>query len=457
MEQIEQVVETNNRFKNLGLNEKILKVISELKFIEPSEIQEKSIPIILKGRDVIGKSATGSGKTLAFASGIIEKIEPGKGIQALILTPTRELAEQVSKSFKLFSRYYKNNVLEVYGGVSINPQIENLRDAEIVVGTPGRILDHLERRTLDLSKVRFLVLDEADRMLDMGFIEYVQNIIERCPQERQTLLFSATISPDIERIANHNMKNPEYVEVASHVDPSKLKQTLYDVPNHLKFSLLVHLLKGEKQGLVMVFCNTRRNADMIEMNLRRYGLNAVVIHGGLAQNRRNSIMKQFHTGEACILICTDVAARGLDIKGVSHVYNYDSPGSSTDYIHRIGRTARAGKEGQAINLVSPRDFANFRRVCEGIPFSITHEPLPHNLESLPVRFEMSGREGRFRSGRNFGDRRPGGFRDRERSGSGSRSSGREGRSGGFRGRSSSGFRPRSNHQGSSGPGRYGRR
>ncbi|MDP3882289.1 MAG: DEAD/DEAH box helicase [Nanoarchaeota archaeon] len=447
------IVEVSSKFKELGLNNKILKVIEELKFKEPSEIQEKSIPTILQGKDVIGKSATGSGKTLAFAAGIIEKIQAGKGIQALILTPTRELAEQVSKSFKLFSKYYQANVLEVYGGVSINPQIENLRDAEIVVGTPGRILDHLERRTLDLSKVRFLVLDEADRMLDMGFIEDVQKIIELCPQERQTLLFSATISPDIENIANHYMKHPEYVEVASHVDPTKLKQVLYDVPNNLKFSLLVHLLKQEREGLVMVFCNTRRNADMIEKNLRRYALNAVVIHGGLAQNRRNAIMGQFHSGEVGILICTDVAARGLDIKGVSHIYNYDSPGSSTDYIHRIGRTARAGKEGKAINLVSPRDFANFRRVCEGIPFSITHEPIPQNLEPLAVRFEMSGREGRsggFRSG-GFRGRSSSGFRgrsDRGDSGDGDR------RSGGFRPRSSYG------HGGSRGgrsSGQYGRR
>ncbi len=425
----EIIIESNEKFKALGLNEKILKVIGELNFKEPSEIQEKSIPAILQGKDVIGKSATGSGKTLAFASGIIEKVHKGQGLQALILTPTRELAEQVAEAFKLFSKYYQINVLEVYGGVSINPQMRDLEDAEIVVGTPGRILDHLERRTIDLTKVRFLVLDEADRMLDMGFIDDVQEIIEHCPTERQTLLFSATISPDIERIANDYMKSPKYVEVASHVDPSKLTQILYDVPNNMKFSLLVHLLKNEHSGLVMVFCNTRRNADLISSNLKRYGLHAQAIHGGLTQNRRTAIMDEFHSGTTYILICTDVAARGLDIKGVSHVYNYDSPKDSTEYIHRIGRTARAGKEGKAVNLVSPRDFANFRRVCEGIPFSITHEKLPQ-LEPLPVRFNMSsggggqgysgGRGGNFRrEGSGFGGRRFGG----RSSGSG-RSSGR---------------------------------
>ena len=291
----------------------------------------------------------------------------------------------------------------------------------------------------------------------MGFIDDLKRIIERCPKHRQTMLFSATISRDIERIANNYMNNPIRIDINNQVDPSKLRQVYYDVPQQIKFSLLVNFLRNEQTNLVMVFCNTKRNVDFLAENLKMHNIDALAIHGGFSQNKRSETMIRFHSGKAKVLICTDVAARGLDIKGVSHVYNYDSPGSSTDYIHRIGRTARAGKEGQAINLVSPRDFANFRRVCEGIPFSITHEPLPHNLESLPVRFEMSGREGRFRSGRNFGDRRPGGFRDRERSSSGSRSSGREGRSGGFRGRSSSGFRPRSNHQGSSGPGRYGRR
>ena len=400
------------RFRELGLSEKILSVIGEMKFKEPSEIQIKSIPLILKGKDVIGKSATGSGKTLAFGARLIENIERGKGVQALILTPTRELAEQVGKALSNFAKYYDINLLEVYGGVSINPQIYDLKEAEIVVGTPGRILDHLERRTLNLSGVRFLVLDEADRMLDMGFIDDVRQIIGECPEKRQTLLFSATISPDIERIADEYMKDPQYVEVASHVDPSKLKQAFYDVPNHLKFSLLVHLLKEERKGLVMVFCNTRQNADMIAMNLKRYGLHALAIHGGLAQNRRNSIMEDFHSGEVLILICTDVAARGLDIKNVSHVYNYDSPKTSTEYIHRIGRTARAGKEGKAVSLVSPRDFENFRRVCEGIPYSIALEELP-NLETLHVKFDFSRgrRSGRF-GGRGGGNRGSGRFSGR---------------------------------------------
>ena len=323
------------KFKALKLSEGILKAIEELGFKEPSEIQEKAIPLVLEGKDILGSSATGSGKTLAFGAGIIEKVARGRGVQALIMTPTRELAQQVASALRRFSRHYGLNIKEVYGGVSIEPQIRELETADVVVGTPGRLLDHLERRTLDLRKVRFLVLDEADRMLEMGFIEDVESIINRCPKERQTLLFSATISPDIERIAKRYMINPVNVEVESYVDASKLNQRFYDVPNHLKFSLLVHLLRNEKAGLIMVFCNTRQNTDLIARNLQRHEIDALAIHGGLTQNRRNDIMKSFNSGKALILVCTDVAARGLDIKGISHVYNYDSPKTSTEYIHRI--------------------------------------------------------------------------------------------------------------------------
>src|SRR3989344_7604617 len=228
MEQIEQVVETNNRFKNLGLNEKILKVISELKFIEPSEIQEKSIPFILEGKDVIGKSATGSGKTLAFGAGIIEKIKKGKGIQALVLTPTRELAEQVSQSLKNFSKHYHLKVIDVYGGVSISRQIEEIKYSEVVVGTPGRILDHLRRRTLNLSSLTILVLDEADRMADMGFLPDVEKIIKSCPKNRQTLLFSATTSGDVKHIERKYMSSPKQIVVEQYVDASHLQQEYYN-------------------------------------------------------------------------------------------------------------------------------------------------------------------------------------------------------------------------------------
>src|SRR3989339_434893 len=246
------------RFKKLGLSQEMISLVEKAKFTEPSEIQTKAIPLIMEGKDIIGGSATGSGKTFAFGAPIIEKIIPGEGIQALVLTPTRELAEQITKVLYHFSEHKQLGVTAVYGGVGINPQIEDLKNAEIVVGTPGRILDHLERRTINLNKVKILVLDEADRMLDMGFQEDVEIIIRQCPSDRQTLLFSATISNDIAHLSRKYMKSPIRVSAETYVDPSKLKQVFYDVPDNTKFSLLVHLLKHEHSGLVMVFCNSRK-------------------------------------------------------------------------------------------------------------------------------------------------------------------------------------------------------
>jgi superfamily II DNA/RNA helicase len=400
-----------NEFAKLGLSAGMLKILDDSGIDIPTDIQGRAIPLVLSGKDVLGSSATGSGKTLAFGAGILEKINSRSGVQALVLTPTRELAEQVSKTLSKYSKHLGLKVVEIYGGVSIEPQRHSLRIADIVVGTPGRILDHLRNSNLDLRKLKFLVLDEADRMLDMGFIDDVVTIINQCPKERQTLLFSATISSDISRIAKHYMKDPILIESESQVDPSKLHQVYYDVPSNLKFSLLVHLLKDEKKGLVMVFCNTRRNVDYIAHNLQRNKVDAIAIHGGLAQNKRSRIMEQFHSSHALILVCTDVAARGLDIKNVSHVYNFDVPKTSTEYIHRIGRTARAGKEGIAITVVSQRDYDNFRRVLADPLISIRQEQMPQ-VESIAVRFRevSSDRDNRGRltfggRGRGFGGRR----------------------------------------------------
>ncbi len=411
-------------FKQLGIGEDLLRSIKELNFENPSEIQEKTIPMILQGRDVIGKSATGSGKTLAFGAGIIEKVKKGKGIQALILTPTRELAEQDTQSLKKFAKNHDLKILDIYGGVSITRQIHEIRYSEIIVGTPGRILDHLERRTLNLSNISILVLDEADRMVDMGFLPDVEKIMKRCPQNKQTLLFSATISPDIDYMAHKYMKDPEYVSVKSYIESEKLKQHYYDVSPHEKFSLLVHLLKSDKSELVMVFCNTRRNADIVAQNLNRLGLKATAIHGGRTQSKRNNIMEQFHKGHIQILVCTDVAARGLDIKNVSHIYNYDIPKNSTDYIHRIGRTARAGNEGEAISLVTNRDYENFGKVNLDKSLKITSSELP-NFEDIQFHFSnerkgFHGSDHQGRSGgggRGFSDRRDFGGRNNRRQGS----------------------------------------
>ncbi|MEI6731429.1 MAG: DEAD/DEAH box helicase [archaeon] len=404
-------------FKKLGISEDLIKSIVEAKFTEPTEIQAMAIPLAMAGKDIIGGSATGSGKTLAFGASIIDKAIPGAGLQALILTPTRELAEQITQALTHFSKHKGLHVTAVYGGVGIEPQIYALRRADIVVGTPGRILDHMERETIQFDKIKTLVLDEADRMLDMGFIDDVVSIIKSCPEDRQTFLFSATISQDISHLAARYMKSPEEVAVDSYVDPSKLSQCYYDVPKEAKFSFLVHLLKHEHEGLVMVFCNTRTNTDFVARNLARYDIEAMAIHGGLTQARRNAIMEHFHKGRVFVLVCTDVAARGLDIKGVSHVYNYDLPNSSKDYIHRIGRTARAGKDGKAISLVSNRDYDNFSRVLEDDSLKIERMELPE-FERVFVKFgDVRGRafggqrrgEGRGRDGgdRRGGDRRGG--------------------------------------------------
>lgn len=384
------------QFRKLGLCEYVLKVISNKKFKKPSEIQEKTIPLILEGKDVIAGSATGSGKTLAFGAGIIKNIEKGKGVQGLILTPTRELAEQVAYALEEFAYYKKLEVVPVYGGVSMYNQVKKLAYADIVVATPGRLLDHMQHNSIDLSKVGFLVLDEADRMWDMGFKRDVGKIVSACPKNRQTLLFSATISGDLVDFSEKYMKSPVEIAVESYVDASKLKQIYYDVRSDEKFSLLVHLLKNEKSHLAMIFCNTRRNVDFVVNNLKLNSVNAQAIHGGMDQSKRIRVLKEFNDSKINIIVCTDVASRGLDIQNVSHVYNYDLPSDAKDYVHRIGRTARAGAEGIAINILADRDYDNFsniQRRNEGLV--ITRELTPR-FNKIYVKFDAPRPRGGFR-------------------------------------------------------------
>lgn len=397
------------RFRRLGITEHIIKTIEEQGFEAPSEIQEKAIPLVLEGKDVIAKSATGSGKTLVFGSRLIQHCERGKGLQALVLTPTRELAQQVTDAIRGFSKHKQLRIIAVYGGVSIGPQIDQLKTADITVGTPGRIIDHIQRGTIKLGNVKILVLDEADRMLDMGFIEDVEAIIRRCPEQRQTLLFSATIPDDIKQLASKHMKNPIRISAASYVDPQKLKQVYYDIQENMKFSLLVHLLKKEKTGLVMIFCNSRNTVDFVQKNLKYAGIDAHALHGGFSQGKRSRTMISFHTKESQVLVCTDVASRGLDIPGVSHIYNYDIPKESKQYIHRIGRTARAGEEGKAVNLLSEKDHDNFRRIQGDYHITITKEERPY-IERIEIRRSerprfADNRRGRFHEGRSNERRR----------------------------------------------------
>ncbi len=385
------------KFKQLGLSQDLIKILEKKGFTEPSEIQEKAIPLALEGADIIGGSATGSGKTLAFTAPIIEKIQPTKKPQALILTPTRELAEQVKQAIKEYATNKKLTTTAIYGGININPQISQLKRTDIVVGTPGRILDHLQRNTLKLDSIKFLVLDEVDRMFDMGFHIDVEKILSQCPKQRQTMLFSATVSRDIDHLAKKHTKNAIEISVKSYVDTTKLKQVFYDVSDNEKFSLLVHLLKKEDSRLVMVFCNTRRNVDFVTKNLKKQDIYAQAIHGGLSQNKRTRVLENFHDKNTHVLVCTDVAARGLDIKEVSHVYNYDIPKTADEYTHRIGRTARAGKNGIAINILSSRDYQTFQQIETNPSFKLTKEKTP---EFKRVRISIDNSRGKrsYRTG-----------------------------------------------------------
>lgn len=366
------------KFNELNINKKLIEKTHEEGYEELTLIQEKCLPAIIKGNDVVGQAETGSGKTVAFCLPILDKIVPRNGIQALVLTPTRELCVQVMDVFKDFGAQLKIKTISVYGGVSISNQIKNLPSADIVCGTPGRILDHLGRGTIDFSTVKFLVLDEMDKMFDMGFIKDVEKIISYVPRERQTLMFSATVSYEVHRIMNRHLKNPVIVKTRSQVDTTKLKQVYYDIyQQNNKFPLLVHLLKHSTPGLAIVFCGTRTESDIVAMNLKRQGINALAIHGGMSQHSRSKSLDAIKNETTDVLVATDVAARGLDIKNVTHVYNYDVPPTPKEYTHRIGRTARAGENGDAVTLLTERDHDNFRRVQSNKELNIIKAQMPH--------------------------------------------------------------------------------
>ena len=362
--------------KGITLKPEFEKAIMELGFSEFTEIQEKCIPLIQQGKDVIGLSYTGSGKTAAFGFPALEKVIHQKGIQLLVVVPTRELCNQVAKELRKFTKYKKTEIVQVYGGISINPQIDDLRHADVVVGTPGRLLDHLSRKTLNVDHVKILVLDEADKMFEIGFIDDLKKIISKVPKNSQKLLFSATMPHEIMEIVKNYMNNPERVKMQSYVDKSKLMQHYYDVDRHNKFSLLVHVIKTDLRGLVLVFCATRRTVDIINKNLNRQDISSLGLHGGITQNRRKQIMEAFRDGKLDVLVASDVAARGLDIKNVNLIINYDLPKTSREYVHRIGRTARAGEEGKVVSLLSSDDYDNFTKIREDRSLLIHKMKLP---------------------------------------------------------------------------------
>ena len=391
------------KFQELGLDPQLVKAVEELGYVEPTDIQKATIPLIKKGVDVFGQSSTGSGKTAAFGLPILEKVSRKGRIQVLVLVPIRELCEQVAKEFQKFAKYKQVKILAVYGGVGIESQIRQLRDADIVIGTPGRTLDHLNRRTLDLRNVSFFVLDEADKMFEMGFVDDIKNIARHLPAQRQTLMFSATISSDVMFVAKNYMKNPQKIETETYLERAQLNQTYYNVIRNDKFSLLVHLIKEVKPKLAIVFCATRDRVSLVAKNLSTQGINALAIHGGFTQGKRNQVMDSVKAGKINILVATDVAARGLDIKNVTHVFNYDIPKTSKEYIHRIGRTARAGETGKAISLLAQEDHDNFRKVLSDREIEINVAETP---QFQRIRFETAVVE-RFSRPRRFGSHNQG--------------------------------------------------
>lgn len=367
------------KFGSLEISKKVFNAISDMGFEEPSPIQAEAIPLLMAGLDVIGQAQTGTGKTAAFGIPIVENLSPrSREIQALILTPTRELAIQVAEEITKIGKYREARTLAIYGGQSIDRQILALkRGVQIVVGTPGRILDHLRRKTLRLNAVRFLVLDEADEMLDMGFIDDIESILQETPEEKQTLLFSATMPAEIQRLARKYLRDPRILSVSrDELTVPQIEQVFYEVKEHNKLEGLCRVLDTSTINLAIIFCRTKRGVDELVAGLEARGYEAEGLHGDLTQTQRNKVMRKFRDGQVEILVATDVAARGLDIENVSHVINYDIPQDPESYVHRIGRTGRAGKTGIAMSFVIPREYRQLRLIEKMIKTRIKRLMLP---------------------------------------------------------------------------------
>ncbi|WP_051914342.1 DEAD/DEAH box helicase [Thermorudis peleae] len=372
-------------FADLGLSPELLRAVQEAGFSAPMPVQARVIPIVLSGRDVIVQAQTGTGKTAAFALPILHQRHPLEHrVQALILTPTRELALQVTAVFQQLGRYTGARVVPVYGGQPIERQIRALRDgADIVVGTPGRIIDHLRRETLQLEDVRMVILDEADEMLNMGFIEDVEWILDQTPATRQTGLFSATIPERVAQLAHRYLHDPVRVTIApEHITVPHIRQIVYEVPESAKLAALQRVLAFEQPTSAIIFCRTKSGADTLAQALQARGEDAEAIHGDLTQAQRDRVMARFRAGKAVLLVATDLAARGLDIPQVTHVINYDIPQDPESYVHRIGRTGRAGAPGTAITLVTPRERRMIREIERTISQSLERGRVPSRTQVI---------------------------------------------------------------------------
>jgi len=377
-------------FKTFGLSDPLVQGILATGYTAPTEIQSQAIPAAVSGRDVIGCAQTGTGKTAAFVLPLLNRLSHEKTTRkhparALILTPTRELAVQIERSILGYGRFLKLRALAVYGGVNIQKQITALqRGVDIVVATPGRLMDHMQRRTVDFRAMEVLVLDEADRMLDMGFIKDVQKIVATLPTDRQTMLFSATISSEVKAISKDMQKSPKMIQIGRQRNPIEtVTQHIYPVPKRQKIELLLHMLESNPMYSVLVFSRTKHGADKIRHKLERAGIDAVAIHSNRSQSQRQKALDGFRSGKFQVMVATDIAARGIDVQGISHVINFDVPAFPEDYIHRIGRTGRATATGDAITFVCSDEQEYLRKIEKFIDRRFDREKCPGFAYSAP--------------------------------------------------------------------------
>ncbi len=424
-------------FAPLGLEPRLLSAVDEMGYTDPTPIQREAIPHVLAGRDVVGVAQTGTGKTAAFVLPMLQRTPTKRGVRALVVTPTRELASQIAEVTRDASRGTHHRSAVIFGGVSQKPQVEKLRrGVDIVIACPGRLLDLHGQGLIDLSKVETVVLDEADRMLDMGFWPDVRRILRLLPSERQNLLFSATMDPAVVKVVDSVLTDPVRVETSPPAKPvDRVDQSVYPVCRTQKTDLLAELLKRSDTTRTLVFTRTKRRADRVSKQLSKRGLRSEAIHGDRSQNQRERALEAFRSGRSHVLVATDVVARGIDIDDITHVVNYDMPHTAEDYVHRIGRTARAGADGSAISFLAPEEMDTFHGIERGLDSVLGCEDLEgfrYSARTVPDPQRSAGRSaGGSASGSAGGSagRSGGGTAKRgsNRSGGGSRRGGRGGR------------------------------
>ena len=391
-------------FETLGLSTELLRAVSDQGYLEPTPVQQQAIPLILEGADLMARAQTGTGKTAGFTLPLLQKLNAGsqkaghrRAVRALILTPTRELAAQVKESVATYGQHLSLKSAVIFGGVKINPQIMKLRmGVDILVATPGRLLDHAGQKTVDLSKVQFLVLDEADRMLDMGFIHDIRKILALLPKQRQNLLFSATFSEEIKRLAGGFLKSPKLVEISRHNTPSEqVAQVIHPVDRERKRALLSWIIGSKNWKQVLVFTRTKHSANRLSKQLSQDGIHASAIHGNKSQGARTRALAEFKQGSVRVLVATDIAARGLDIDQLPHVVNFELPNVPEDYIHRIGRTGRAGNEGEAVSLVCIDEHQHLKNIERLLKRELPKTVIPGYEPNPDIKAEIipNGRNG----------------------------------------------------------------